>query len=64
MCSYNSINGSYGCQNSKLLNGALKAELGFQGMVMSDWGAQHSGVSSAMAGMDVSLGLFKFQYLD
>jgi beta-glucosidase len=31
MCSYNRINGSYGCQNSKLLNGVLKEELGFQG---------------------------------
>ena len=29
MCSYNRINGSYGCQNSKLLNGILKTELGF-----------------------------------
>lgn len=31
MCSYNRVNGSYGCQNSKLLNGILKDELGFQG---------------------------------
>lgn len=31
MCSYNRVNGSYGCQNSKLLNGVLKEELGFQG---------------------------------
>ena len=31
MCSYNRINGSYGCQNSKLLNGVLKEELGCQG---------------------------------
>ena len=28
---------SYGCQNSKLLNGLLKTELGFNGYVMSDW---------------------------
>jgi beta-glucosidase len=34
MCSYNRINGSYGCQNSKLLNGVLKEELGFQGYGM------------------------------
>lgn len=31
MCSYQRINGSYGCQNSKTLNGLLKTELGFQG---------------------------------
>lgn len=33
MCSYNRINGSYGCQNSKTQNGLLKTELGFQGYV-------------------------------
>jgi beta-glucosidase len=32
MCSYNRVNNSYGCQNSKLLNGLLKTELGFQGI--------------------------------
>lgn len=36
MCSYNRMNGSYACQNSKLQNGILKEELGFQGYVMSD----------------------------
>jgi beta-glucosidase-like glycosyl hydrolase len=46
MCSYNQINNSYACQNSKMLNNILKDELGFQGFVMSDWQAQHSGVVS------------------
>ncbi|PFH61486.1 hypothetical protein XA68_17211 [Ophiocordyceps unilateralis] len=55
MCSYNQINNSYGCQNSKLINGILKAEMGFQGFVMSDWQAQHSGVGSAHAGLDMSM---------
>lgn len=40
MCSYNRVNNSYGCQNSKTLNGLLKTELGFEGFVVSDWGAQ------------------------
>ena len=40
MCSYNRVNNSYSCQNSKLLNGLLKTELGFEGFVTSDWGAQ------------------------
>ncbi|KAK5082100.1 hypothetical protein LTS08_001722 [Lithohypha guttulata] len=53
MCSYQRVNNSYGCQNSKILNGVLKTELGFQGFVMSDWFAQHSGVASAQAGMDM-----------
>lgn len=55
MCSYNQINNSYGCQNSYTLNHLLKGELGFQGFVMSDWQAQHSGVGSALAGMDMSM---------
>lgn len=55
MCSYQQINNSYGCQNSYVLNYLLKAELGFQGFVMSDWSAQHSGVGSALAGMDMSM---------
>lgn len=55
MCSYNQINNSYACQNSKVLNGLLKEELGFQGFVMSDWQAQHSGAASAAAGLDMSM---------
>ncbi|KAI1331071.1 glycoside hydrolase family 3 protein [Xylariaceae sp. FL0255] len=55
MCSYNQVNNSYACQNSKMLNGILKGELGFQGFVMSDWSAQHSGVSAALAGLDMTM---------
>lgn len=55
MCSYNQVNNSYACQNSKVLNNLLKDELGFQGFVMSDWQAQHSGVASALAGLDMTM---------
>ena len=55
MCSYNQVNNSYACQNSKLLNGLLKDELDFQGFVMSDWGAQHTGTASALAGLDMTM---------
>lgn len=55
MCSYNQINNSYACQNSKMLNNILKGELGFQGFVMSDWSAQHTGVATAVAGLDMSM---------
>ncbi|KAI1608280.1 beta-glucosidase [Exophiala viscosa] len=55
MCSYNRINGSYACQNSKTMNGILKGELGFQGYVMSDWGGTHSGVASVNAGLDMDM---------
>lgn len=40
MCSYQRINNSYGCHNQKAQNGLLKTELGFEGFVVSDWGAQ------------------------
>ena len=55
MCSYNLVNNSYACGNSKLLNGILKDELGFQGFVQSDWMAQRSGVASALTGLDMSM---------
>lgn len=55
MCSYNQVNSSYACQNSKLLNGVLKDELGFQGFVQSDWLAQRAGVASALAGLDMTM---------
>ncbi|EPQ54185.1 hypothetical protein GLOTRDRAFT_44548 [Gloeophyllum trabeum ATCC 11539] len=55
MCSYNRLNQSYGCQNSKTLNGVLKTEFGFQGYVMSDWGATLSGVPAIEAGLDMNM---------
>lgn len=57
MCSYNQVNNSYACQNSYLQNYLLKNELGFQGMILSDWAAQHSGVSSALAGLDMTVSM-------
>ncbi|MCJ1356385.1 MAG: hypothetical protein MMC33_006380 [Icmadophila ericetorum] len=55
MCSYNQVNNSYACQNSHMLNYLLKGELGFQGFIMSDWSAQHSGVGSVLAGLDMTM---------
>ncbi|KAK0720828.1 glycoside hydrolase superfamily [Lasiosphaeris hirsuta] len=55
MCSYNRLNNSYGCANSKTLNGILKTELGFEGFVVSDWGAQHAGIATALAGLDMMM---------
>lgn len=49
------MNGSASSQNSKLINGILKDELGFQGFVMSDWYGQVGGVSSALSGLDMSM---------
>ncbi|KAF2657061.1 glycoside hydrolase family 3 protein, partial [Lophiostoma macrostomum CBS 122681] len=55
MCSYNKINNSQACQNSYVQNYLLKGELGFQGFIMSDWSAQHSGVASTLAGLDMTM---------
>jgi beta-glucosidase len=51
MCSYNLINGRWGCENDYLLNKVLKNDWGFKGFVMSDWGAVHS-TASANDGLD------------
>ncbi|MDA3914258.1 glycoside hydrolase family 3 protein, partial [Oleiagrimonas sp.] len=52
MCSYNRVNGTYTCQDPFLLNRVLKQDWGFKGWVMSDWGAVHSTVQAANAGLD------------
>lgn len=55
MCGYNRVNQIYACENSKLLNGLFKGELGFQGYVVSDWYATHSGVRFVDAGLDMTI---------
>ena len=55
MCSYNLVNGQPACANSYLLNKVLKTDWGYQGWVMSDWGAV-PGVEAAMAGLDQQSG--------
>ena len=52
MCSYNLINGRWGCENDYLLNNVLKRDWGYKGFVMSDWGAVHSTVGAANDGLD------------
>jgi beta-glucosidase len=55
MCSYNKVNGTYACENSHLLTDILRDDWGFTGFVMSDWGALHSTVPAAEAGMDMDM---------
>jgi hypothetical protein len=55
MTAYNAVNGSACSQHSYLVNGLLKDELGFQGLVMSDWLSHISGVDSALAGLDMNM---------
>ncbi len=52
MCAYNRTRGHYNCQNAWLLHHVLDGDWGFRGYVMSDWGATHSTVRSALAGLD------------
>ncbi len=55
MSSYNRVNGQYASSNTWLLNDVLKDEWGFQGFVMSDWGAVHSVVPTMYAGLDIEM---------
>lgn len=55
MCSYNRINGVYSCENKWLLNDVLRDEWGFQGLVMTDWGAMNERVPSLKAGLDLEM---------
>ncbi len=52
MCSYNKTNGFYGSEQHVLLTEILKEEWGFEGLVVSDWGAVHDRVASLKAGLD------------
>ncbi len=52
MCSYNKVNGDYASENYHLLTEILKNEWGFEGLVVSDWGAVHDRVKALKAGLD------------
>lgn len=55
MCSYNRINGVYASEDPWLLTSVLRDEWGFQGLVVSDWGAVNERVPSISAGMDLEM---------
>ncbi len=55
MASYNKINGVYASQNRWLLTDVLRTEWGFQGAVVSDWGAVGNRVAGVAAGMDLEM---------
>jgi beta-glucosidase len=56
MCSYNHVNGTYACENKWLLTDVLRRDWGWKGYVMSDWGATHSTVAAANAGLEQDSG--------
>ena len=55
MCSYNRINGVYASEDPWLLTQVLRDEWGFEGIVVSDWGAVNHRLSGILAGMDLEM---------
>ena len=55
MCSYNRLNGVYASENPWLLTDVLRKEWGFEGYVMSDWGAVSDRVAGVAAGLDLEM---------
>ena len=55
MCAYNKLNGTYASQHHYLLTEILKNEWGFEGLVVSDWGAVHDRVAALKGGLDLEM---------
>ena len=55
MASYNKVGGTYASENPLLLTEMLKTEWGYDGVVVSDWGAVHSTAPAANAGLDLEM---------
>ena len=55
MCSYNQINGVYASDNKRLMTDVTRGEWGFQGAIMTDWGAMNDRVEAIKAGLDLEM---------
>lgn len=55
MNSYNKLNGTYLCENKEMLTDVLRKEWGFNGYVMTDWGAMNERVQSLLAGCNLEM---------
>ncbi|NLT18452.1 MAG: glycoside hydrolase family 3 protein, partial [Clostridiales bacterium] len=55
MCAYNKINGEYCSENKWLLTDVLRKEWGFNGFVVSDWGAVNDRVKGVAAGLELEM---------
>lgn len=55
MCAYNKVNGTYCAENRQLLTDILRDEWGFDGMVVTDWGAVKNRALGIRAGLDLEM---------
>ena len=55
MCSYNAINGTFSAENKELLTETLRRKWGYEGMVVTDWGAVKDRVKGLEAGLDLEM---------
>lgn len=64
MCSYNLINGIYASENKYALTDLLRDEFGYEGTVVSDWGAVHNQFRRVRAGLDLEMPFTEKSYDD
>lgn len=55
MCSYNQINGTYASDNKRMMTDIPRGEWGYQGMIVTDWGAMNDRVKAIQAGLDLEM---------
>lgn len=55
MCSYNQINGAYASDHKELMTDVPRGQWGFEGAIMTDWGAMNDRVEAIQAGLDLEM---------
>ncbi len=55
MCAYNKINGTHASENAGIMTDILRGEWGYEGLVMTDWGATHDRVAGVKAGVELDM---------
>ena len=55
MCAYNRLNGEYCAENKWLLTDVLRDDFGFEGIVVTDWGAENQRVPGLLAGQELEM---------
>lgn len=55
MCAYNRLNGVYCAENKWLLTDVLRRDFGFEGIVVTDWGAENDRVEGLLAGQELEM---------